>query len=103
MRSGEVTFGCLNNFAKASAPALALWAKILHRPLRGPWGRPSARCGNGAVPEETRARAKTRSAQNRKIGGFELLISRNCWGFAMSAVRRCAFVRQIAQRAGEDR
>ncbi len=29
--SGRVTFGCLNNFAKASAPALALWCQLLHR------------------------------------------------------------------------
>ena len=29
LAAGHVTFGCLNNFAKVSAPALAVWAKVL--------------------------------------------------------------------------
>jgi predicted O-linked N-acetylglucosamine transferase (SPINDLY family) len=29
LSSGQITFGCLNNFAKVSDPALQLWAKIL--------------------------------------------------------------------------
>jgi predicted O-linked N-acetylglucosamine transferase (SPINDLY family) len=31
LKSGRITFGCLNNFAKVSAPAQALWAKILNQ------------------------------------------------------------------------
>jgi protein O-GlcNAc transferase len=29
LRNGRVTFGCLNNFCKASPPAMELWAKVL--------------------------------------------------------------------------
>jgi predicted O-linked N-acetylglucosamine transferase (SPINDLY family) len=31
LRAGHVTFGCLNNFCKASAPALDAWARILQQ------------------------------------------------------------------------
>ena len=31
LKSGYITFGCLNNFTKVSPPALELWAKILNQ------------------------------------------------------------------------
>ena len=35
-RTGQVTFGCLNNFCKVSAAALAAWARLLRAvPDRG--------------------------------------------------------------------
>ena len=51
--NGYVTFGCLNQFAKVTAPALDLWMKVLQalpdvawssRPSRAATARPSAPC-----------------------------------------------------------
>lgn len=46
LERGQITFGCLNNFAKVNARVLALWARVLHAVptsrllLRAPPGEP---------------------------------------------------------------